>query len=233
MKKSLLSFGLASLAILLSSSYASGEEIKPSEISNSDCKNNNMPTTRSSYYYTRPIWEVSYNDGKLTIITYDFLANCCPEGFDSKIDLQDNKISFRNWENENHHPCNCMCLFDLTSMFEGVAPGEYDLEFKHWQDFLQVRVNLQEGFNETFRIKETTIEDASVSDGSLSFANGVVKAVSPGKFRLDIFGMNGEKEYSLEGTDEVELSLGSLPHGVHFVRLTHAEGKISTLRISR
>lgn len=232
MKKSLLSFGLASLAILLSSSYAFGTEINPSEISTSGCKGNGMPATRSSDLYDVLSWNVSYKDGKLTIEAESFLAICCPDGFGSKIDLGEGKAAFTVWEIGGS--CDCYCPYDLTSIFEGVPTGKCELTLGNlYRESITVNVDLQEGFSQTFRIKETAIEAVSVSDGSLSFANGVVKAVSPGKFRLDVFGTNGEKEYSLEGADEVELSLGSLPHGVHFVRLTHAEGKISTLRISR
>lgn len=234
MKKSTVLCGIAAAMLAFSAVPSFADEITPESISDSGCKGSAFVApsseTRSSDFLL-PSWSLEYKDGRLTIIVHDLEANCCPERFGSLITLEAGKIIFTSGE-EGMGPCDCVCLFDVESTFSGIPSGHYQIVFRsYYVDLMTVDVDLEEGYKGFFKVQEDAVRELAASDGSLVVKNGIVKVASPGRFSLDVFSASGVKEYTLEENDETELSLRGFAKGIHFLRLTPADGKTVTLPV--
>lgn len=229
---------LAAAAFGLSATSAFAEVLKPTELTNTDCKNRyEAPAiqTRSDYdddYFEEDddpesSWTVSYKDGRLTVIWHDMIANCCPEGFESNINLEGNTIIFDAHETEGW--CDCLCPYDITTTYEGVAPGHYTISFRQYSyEYMTAEVDLSEGSLKLINRTETSVKEVADGNFALDVEGSTVKARCEGDFRIDVFGASGMKVYSAQGSDNSELSLAGLASGVYYVRLTSAKGGVLT-----
>jgi len=72
-------------------------------------------------------------DGLIVVGHQNATYNCCPDEFLYEVSEEDDVI--RVWEHEiRTYPCACVCCYMLGVTIDGVAPGEYRLEF-HWLDY--------------------------------------------------------------------------------------------------
>lgn len=227
MKTSTILSAAAVLMFAMIPATAGAETINASELTRSDCKGHDYPSdegqTRADED-SKISWSLSYDNGVLTLTWYDFIANCCPDGFESNIDVEDGKILF-NVREIGSGMCDCYCPFDITSTYEGVAPGHYELYFG---EEMVGEADIKDGFRKEYS-GLSQITRVNNDDSSLLFEDGKVMARCPGKFRVDVYSVSGTRIYTLEGTDYLEI--GTRSGGVSLVRLTTANGIISTIKV--
>ena len=121
--------------------------------------------------------------------------------------------------------CDCYCPFDITSTYEGVAPGHYELYF---DGEMVGEADIKDGFRKDYS-GLSQVMNVTNDDSSLLFEDGKVMARCPGKFRVDVYSVSGTRIYTLEGTDYLEI--GTRSGGISLVRLTTANGIISTIKV--
>ena len=226
MKTSTILSAVAILMFAMTPAMAGAETINASELTRSDCKGHDQaPADKTRADEVSSIfWSLSYDNGLLTLTWYDFIANCCPDGFESNIDVEDGKILF-NVREIGSGMCDCYCPFDITSTYEGVAPGHYELYFG---EEMVGEADIKDGFRRDYS-GLSQVTNVTNDDSSLLFEDGKVMARCPGKFRVDVYSVSGSRIYTLEGTDYLEI--GTQSGGVSLVRLTTANGIISTIKV--
>lgn len=220
---------LAAAAFAIPATSAFAEVLKPVDLSNTDCKNREgAPAIQTrSYSYPDSSWTVSYKDGRLTIVWHDMIANCCPEGFESSITLEGNTLVFEAHENEGW--CNCICPYDISATYEGVAPGHYTISFQQYSyESMTAEVDLYEGSMKLINKAETSVNSIANDEFALDVEGSTVKIRCEGDYRLEVFGASGMKVYSAQGKDNTELSLAGLASGVYYVRLACAKRGVLT-----
>ncbi len=81
-------------------------------------------------------------------------------------------------------------------------------------------------------IDTTTLSIGSIAAaaGSLTFANGTVRAVGAGKVSLLIYDINGSPVASANATESAELDTEGLPQGV-YIAVSRSQNGMKTLRI--
>ena len=226
MKTSTILSAVAVLMFTMTPAIAGAETINASELTRSDCKgHDSAPAHKTRADEDSKIsWSLSYDNGLLTLTWYDFIANCCPDGFESNIDVEDGKILF-NVREIGSGMCDCYCPFDITSTYEGVAPGHYELYF---DGEMVGEADIKDGFRRDYS-GLSQVTNVTNDDSSLLFEDGKVMARCPGKFRVDVYSVSGTRIYTLEGTDYLEI--GTQSGGISLVRLTTANGIISTIKV--
>lgn len=218
------------LVIAMSPAMAEAETIQASEVINSSCKGfdgASASKTRAAEEDGAISWSLSYENGLLTLTWYDFVANCCPDGFGSKIEVEDGKIIFSVWE-EGSGLCDCVCPFDITSTYENVAPGHYKLYFG---DEMVGEADIDDGFRQNYSTSGASVKSINGEGSSLVLKDGKVIARCPGKFRVDVYNISGARMCTLEGTDFMEISTRS--GSVSLLRLTTEYGEVSNITIAR
>ncbi|MBO4964941.1 MAG: T9SS type A sorting domain-containing protein [Muribaculaceae bacterium] len=230
--KKLVFILMLSAITMMAPAYSDAETLYPIEFTHSHCKINKPGLDRTrSYGFPDPSWDIQYADGKLSITWNDFEANCCIDGFTRSIELEGDTIIFNLTEIGGY--CSCICTYDVSSVFEGIAKGKYKLVFKQYSYIVaQTEVDLDEGYEVSFE-KPLSVNEVSSDNSSLMLDGEIVKASSVGKFRLEVFNSAGSLEYSLDCEDYAELGLSGLSSGVHIVRLVSASGAPISLRIIR
>lgn len=230
MRKTLLFSAVAMVLSVMSPALAKAETIQASEVTNSGCKGSGYFLADSK---TRAegdsdvSWSLSYENGVLTLTWHNFVANCCPNGFISNIEVEDGTIVFDVRE-DGDGMCDCICLFDITSTYHNVTPGHYKLYFG---DEMVGEVDIDEGFRQDFKQVGANVSEVNGGNSSLVFENGKVIARSPGKFRIDVYNVSGTRMSTLEGSDLMEIS--TLSGGVSVVRLTTEDGRTVTVSVAR
>lgn len=226
MKTSTILSAVAILMFAMTPAMAGAETINASELTRSDCKGHDQaPADKTRADEVSSIsWSLSYDNGLLTLTWYDFIANCCPDGFESNIDVEEGKILF-NVREIGSGMCDCYCPFDITSTYEGVAPGHYELYF---DGEMVGEADIKDGFRRDYS-GLSQVTNVTNDDSSLLFEDGKVMARCPGKFRVDVYSVSGSRIYTLEGTDYLEI--GTQSGGISLVRLTTANGIVSTIKV--
>ena len=206
MKKTVLLLGLTALLLSVVPVQSFAEVVQPSDVDASQCKGSGLQSAEDFYDGEKSqSWLVSYNNGVLSITWLNLLGNCCPEGFQSQLFKEGDRLVFDAYDVTGPVSCDCLCLFDVGASFGGIEPGHYTLEFK---DEMTVEVDLEE------------------------VDHGLVKAFCPGKFRIEVFDVAGVKVFSFDDSDSSELSLGHLPGKLCFIRMTSYAGKALTLKVA-
>lgn len=211
-----------------------GEEIVPSSVTDSGCKSNLNAPSISKGLYDDPesYWTVSYNDGNLVITWHNLNADCAAYDFGSKITREGDTLTFTAWYTPGY--ADCICPYDITSTYQGIAPGHYTITFGFPDAPLMTgEIDLEEGYSGHFNASQSGISKLTKADGMLKVEDGVAKINCPGKFRLDIINVNGVNEGTLENENEAEVILSGLCKGVHYLRLTPAQGNAVTLPVIR
>lgn len=230
MRKFLLASIFAVVVGMLCYNTSYGEVIIPLSVTDSGCKNSDNTTSTPLHEYGEEqiSWTVSYNEGKLVIVWHDCVFDCAAYDFGSQITREGDVLTCNVWAKDGM--ADCLCLYDITSTYDGIEPGKYTLVF---EDIMSIELNLEDGFNGNFKISPSGIDAISHAERKLKVEDGVAKVSCPGKFRLDIFSSNGVKEFTVDNEGEAEVNLSGLGKGLHYLRLTPAEGKVVAIPVLR
>lgn len=207
------------------------EHISPVSVENSDCLG-----TRSDNIYTGDEdvnkWEITYNDGILTVTWMNFVANCCSEGFKTWFERDGDKLIFNAEENEAL--CNCICNFDVTSTFGQIEPGHYTITFCNYgHEVFTAEIDIEEGADISLSKKPSGIRAISPANEMVSLsADGVLHIASEGKVTVEIFDASGATHARINADSNADIDIKSLPKGIYLAK-AKAGNRIESLRFVR
>lgn len=229
---------IAALTMALSS--MSGETIYPVSIEDSGCNG-----TRSEESYNDEMeqtdvnkWNLQYKDGLLTIVWQNFVANCCPNGFTTWIEMADNSnIVFYAKGNDNL--CYCMCNYDVTSSYENVKPGHYTISFCNAEysdmvtEIFKAEIDITEGCDINLSKAPSGVYAISTDTPVVTvFPEGLIHIASPEAASLEIYDAGGSLHTRLNATPNSDIDITNLRKGIYIAKIT-IDGKTSTLRFAR
>lgn len=189
-------------------------------------------------------WDIEYNEGVLSLTWNNIDANCCPEGFASRYEIDDDNIIFYLDELFGEYACTCSCHFDITTTFDAIAPGHYTVTF--FGSEVTEEIDLSEGFECTIKNEEaavTCIDKTEfmhiTSDGTLHITTDGKYTGTDGKYTgtdseytLEIYDASGIRFADIRGEGPACYHVNTLPTGIYTAVLT-TSGTKSTLRFSR
>lgn len=231
---------IAMLALAFGSMY--GEILTPVSIDNSGC----LGTRSNDFYSDDDIddeinenkWNLQYKDGLLTVVWQNFVANCCPDGFTTWIELADNSnIVF--YAKENNSLCDCICSFDVTSSYENVKPGHYSISFRNASysdaglEVFAAEVDITEGCDIILTKAPSGVHAISTDTPVVTVSpEGLIHIASSEAASLEIYDAGGTLCTRLNATPNSDIDITNLRKGVYIAKITIA-GKVSTLRFAR
>lgn len=239
MKKIFTTFALAALVF----GSMSGKRLSPVSIDNSDC--HQFPDHAAASYDDVVAdddedtyqWGIQYNDGLLTIIWHGFIANCCPEGFTTWIDMEedDSRIVFNARGNDDL--CMCVCEYDVTSLYENVKPGHYTISFCYALDpgneVFSAEIDITEGCDIILTKAPSGVQTISNDSSDITVSpEGTLHIDSRENATLEIYDSAGTLRTRLQAEPYSDIDITSLSKGVYIAKITIA-GKTSTLRFVR
>lgn len=219
----------ATLAIGIAT-QAMGEIIEPKSANISDCKG-----TRSEEpdHNEQTLWGYAqYSDGILTVTWLDYDMECCPELHVVLRKESPNVLVFDTEGSMGH--CDCLCSYDITGSFEGIAPGHYVLKLAYGDyDFLTQEIDVEEGC-------DISLKKAPLAVGTIEFGNDAIRLASDGilhigtegKALVEIYDAAGRIRARINVTANEEIDVNTLPKGLYVAKVT-AKDKTVSLRFIR
>lgn len=229
--KKILAFGAALLLAPAVLTFA--EVIEPSDYDSSGCKRDYVVSSRS-YFDEEENWKIGYADGKLTIDWINHEDNCCPDGPMKVVAEWQSEDSVRFYVDYVGGWCDCICIFDVTSTFEGFEPGLYTFQFGYWRAATTVEVELKEGMEMSINAPEVAIKVVEADSDLMAVTpKGLLTVKGEGEeYVVEIFDTAGilQTRYAAKGDSEFDLS--ALERGVYIARMTTGK-KTETIRFMR
>lgn len=99
------------------------ETLAPAETSHSNC----LGATRGAHYDNTPAIEIDYRSGRLAVTLLDVEANCCFDQLVPLLERDANRLTFSYTDFGGL--CYCMCLYNITGIYDGIEPGIYEIVF--------------------------------------------------------------------------------------------------------
>ncbi len=233
MKKILLTIAMAILGIVsLPLSVFAGSRISPLSTTDSGCHNETRSDDPYAEDYDADAWDIDYTDGILSVTWLNFVTNCCPDGFSSWFELEDENQLIYNLSG-NDELCYCVCSFDVTSAFGDIKPGHYTITFRSYSDVFTAEVDIEEGSKIHLEKAPAGIRALSVANDVLSLSNeGVLHISAKGASSVEIYTASGVLRTRMHVADETDIDINSLDRGIYIAKVTSGDN-ISTLRFIR
>ncbi|MBD5356242.1 MAG: T9SS type A sorting domain-containing protein [Bacteroides sp.] len=233
MKKILLTIAFAMLgATSLPLSANTENRISPLSTTDSGCHSNTRSDDPYSEDYDADAWDIDYTEGILSVTWVNFIANCCPEGFNSWFELEDENHLIYNLKG-NEEFCDCLCVFDVTSTFGEIAPGHYTITFRSYFDIFTAEVDIEEGNKIHLEKAPAGIHSLSAYDDMINLsADGVLHVLTQGKATVEIYAASGALRTRINVTDAADINITSLDKGIYIAKLTVGDSS-SILRFIR
>lgn len=233
MKKIFLPAAFAMLGAISFPFSASAENrINPLTTTDSGCHNGTRSDDPYSEDYDADAWDIDYTDGILSVTWANFVANCCPEGFNSWFELEDgNRLIYNLTETDGM--CDCLCIFDVTSTFGEIDPGHYTIIFRSYFDVFSAEVDIEEGSKIHLEKAPTGIHSITAPDNFMNLtADGVLHITASGNLTVEIYAASGAIRTRINATDTTDIDITSLDKGIYIAKLTIGDIS-STLRFIR
>lgn len=179
-------------------------------------------------------WRMEYSDNVLTLTWYDVEENCCPEYEKSWIIREDdNHLVFQY--DMGFGECDCICLFDIVSKYDGIEPGHYTVTFKDaWSEIYTTEIDLENGadFKLSTRPGGSGITQMANRGGIMRYDNGVLYIEEEGHYNLKIFDASGIMVANLNLEAASEVSVMQLAKGSYIAKIEKV-GKFKSFRFMR
>lgn len=229
--KKIFAFGAALLLAPAALTFA--EVVEPSDYDSSDCKRDYVASSRS-YFDEEENWKLSYADGKLSVDWINLEANCCPEEAMRIVAVAQSEDTVRFYVETGLGMCDCICIYDVTSTFDGFEPGIYTFQFGYWTGSPAFEVELKEGLETTFKAPSAAIKVVEDDSDLMAVTHkGLLTVKGKGEeYVVEIIDMAGiiQTRYAAKGDSEFDLS--ALERGVYIACMT-AGKKTETIRFMR
>lgn len=176
---------------------------------------------------------VSYNDGKLTLSVYDYMDNCCG-WFTTSAETEGNDIHFRLVDTSDM-PCDCICPFDIVSVYDGILEGTYNVYFESYPGYplLSKQITITNGCLRTLSGNELTYVSSLRDDYGLEYrTDNVLEVNFDGKTQIEIFDAEGRLTAGMTLISPCEVSLDTLAPGVYIIRAQNGSNR-ATIRCLR
>lgn len=226
MIKTLLSIAIFAIGLPFSSF---GEVIEPKEAQISDCKGtrSETPAEEQTHWGT-----VRYSDGILTVTWLDYYMECCPELHLSLRKESPNVLVFDTYGSTGL--CDCLCTYDVTGSFDGIAPGNYVLKLSYGDyDFLIQEISVDEGCDIPLMKAPLGIRAIEYNNNIVSLTQeGIIHVESIGNAYVEIYDASGSIKARMNVSPKADIDINSLPQGLYVAKVT-ADGKTYSLRFIR
>ena len=225
MKKKLLLLMMATAMAV----GASAELIEAKSQKQSKCKKNPQSEVIAKV-------SLSYEGEDLKMELVDFRTNC---GAILGVSAEETEPGVLHFiiEDTTMQFASCLCPFDVTGVFEGIAPGSYDV----YVDFIKTRSpgivkNLMYSHVEIGEGRTAQLEQPS-GINEMEALSGVVRLTSDnlltlgfdGSGEVEVYDAGGRLELRIPVIGPSEILLDPLESGVHLIRVSH-DGITDTLR---
>ncbi len=171
------------------------------------------------FYFT-----VSYTDAVLTIKAYNVLNTCCLYVYDPQIERDGNELHFfTNMDGM----CDCICIYNVESTYEGIEPGHYTLRFDYLEEVWEI--DLAEGTNATFDLTPGAVAESVLKGINFQREGDTLTVLADGDVAVTVTNASGVCVYKVSGKDAVNISLAGLPAGWYAVKAksaTETRGKL-------
>lgn len=191
-------------------------QIEPTSLVQSDCHQ----LTRG-YWKSTARADISYNDGVLRLEAFDMEEFC-------EVDIQvtaitdiPGEIHFRvHYDGET----DCICYYDVTCEYEGIAPGHYTVYFEYDLDHYMLRkeIDIEEGCQVALEVPSSVptlpeTEILSIRDRDILCVGG------SGDTKIQIYDADGRHLRDLTVSAPAEISLSDLHPSLYIIRFRNQD----------
>lgn len=183
-------------------------------------------------------WDVRYNGSNLEVTWVNINGNCATHGFENwMVPGENSSLDF--YIDELYIPglpsATCVCPYDVTASYSDINPGEYTLNFHHYDKIYSLRAAITDGMDEHYISSELTgVAQVTSTDNPMRIIGGdVLRCAADGKFMVEIIGSDGLTPLRINSDGPTEISLNTLPAGVYIARMVTTDGNVTTYRFSR
>ncbi|MDE5773155.1 MAG: T9SS type A sorting domain-containing protein [Muribaculaceae bacterium] len=218
-------FTFASLLMGIVPTY--GVIIEPVSSEQSECKTR-MSDTRYWGDDKDLSATISYESGKLTLSVYDYMDNCCGL-FSTSADIEGYNIHF-TVADKSDMPCDCICPFDITGVYDGILEGTYNVYFESYPGYplLSKQITITDGCLQTLSGNEITNVSSINNDCGLTYrTDNVLEVKFQGSTLIEIFDAEGKRTAGMTLHSPCEVSLYSLAPGLYIIRAQNENNRTS------
>lgn len=228
MKKSILLVCVGWLLAALPCTINAETVYDAASVADYGCGGHRMPASTRSSDEEEESWQIEYNAGVLSITWLGYIADCCHEEYESRIEMDGTHIIF--YLTAEDGMCDCICSYDVTSTFSGIEPGQYTISF--YGTDVTAEITIEEDCGITIRHSQAGIQK-TVENGMMDIsAEGLLRVSVEDAYTVEIFDAAGLRHGHIDSNGPSEFNLTMLPKGIYTVRLTSGTQK-SVIRFAR
>lgn len=192
------------------------------------CGMHRQPASTRSSDDEEESWQIEYSDGVLSITWIGYIADCCHEEYQSRLEIEGNNIVY--YLTNEDGMCDCICSYDVTATFSGIEPGQYILSI--FGTDVTAEVTIEEDCNVSIKHSQSGIQRVAGDNLMTISADGILHVAIDGAFTVDIYDASGLRCGRIDSTGTSEFNLKSLPQGIYTARLSSGT-KESVMRFAR
>lgn len=219
--------GLAMAASFTANASVTSEA---TDIKTSECLNSyyDRPDTRA-FYDGPQEYQISYNDGLLTVTWNGIEGNCCPVKWIVEVVKDADNLKFFAYDVDGM--CDCLCPYNLTATFTDIEAGEYEVVFTNiYGDEIAQKVNISQGLDITVKQTPTGVADIKSGNRMMSISSdGLLHVDSESDSIVEIYNTDGVMMAKLNVTPHSDIDIKTLDKGIYIAKIKSDDKKDSII----